>query len=213
LYEIGVGVKEQLNYEGAISMIATYGGIPMEDNVEKTTELQDEGQEQKTYTQAEIADLLQKETDKRVSAALNKQKKDYEKKLSLSGLDEKERATAEKDMRIQELQDQLKQYQVLQNKNEVMKVLGARGLNPAFADLIAIGEDVEEAQARLDTLDKLFKEAVQTAVKQRLATGTPKAGAGSTDEMSTEQFKKMPVAQQNEIYKRNPELVKKLLGQ
>ena len=184
----------------------------MEDNMNTPTGLE-EGQEQpKSYTQEEVAKLLQAEADKRVTAALAKQKKEYEKKLSLSSLDENQRATAEKDMRIQELQDKLNQYQILQNKNEVMKVLGARGLNPAFADLIAIGEDVEEAQARLDTLDKLFKDAVQTEVKKRLATGTPKVGAGSTDEMTADQFKKLSVAQQNEIYKRNPDLVKKLLG-
>lgn len=184
----------------------------MEDNQNTNTELQTEGQEQaKTYTAEEVAKMLQSESDKRVTAALAKQKKDYEKKLSLSGLDENQRATAEKDMRIQELQEKVNQFQILQNKNEVMKVLSARGLNAQFADLIAIGEDVEEAQARLDTLDKLFKEAVQTEVKKRLATGTPKVGA-PTDELTADKFKSLTVAQKSEIYRTNPDLYKKLIG-
>lgn len=40
-------------------------------------------QETKTYTQEEVLKLLQSEADKRVNQALAKQKKEYEKKLSL----------------------------------------------------------------------------------------------------------------------------------
>ena len=50
---------------------------------------------------------------------------------------------------------------VAQNKTEITKVLSARGLDARFADLIEIGDDVEEAQARIDSLDKLFKLAVR----------------------------------------------------
>lgn len=182
----------------------------MEDNLNTPTGLE-EGQDKATYTADEVAKMLQSEADKRVTAALAKQKKDYEKKLSLSNLDEKERAAAEKDMRIQELQEKVTQFQILQNKNEVMKVLGARGLNPAFADLIAIGEDVEEAQARLETLDKLFKDAVQAEVKKRLATGTPKVGAPS-DELTKEKFKDLSIVEKTELFRNNPDLYKKLKG-
>jgi hypothetical protein len=48
-------------------------------------------------------------------------------------------------MKIQELEEKLKEFNTLQTKNEVIKVLNSRGLNPAFADLIAIGEDAEDA--------------------------------------------------------------------
>ena len=58
--------------------------------------------EVKTYTQEEVLALLQSETDKRVTQALNTQKKKYEKQLSLSKLDGDERAKAEKDNRIAE---------------------------------------------------------------------------------------------------------------
>ena len=51
--------------------------------------------------------LLQSETDKRVTAALKTQQKKYEKQLSLSKLDGDERAKAEKDNRIAELEEQL----------------------------------------------------------------------------------------------------------
>lgn len=182
-------------------------------NNNNSVELQQEGQQEevKTYTQEEVNELLQREADRRVTSALSKQKAKYEKELSLSKLDEQARGVAEKDMRIQELENQLKEYTLLQNKNEVMKVLNARGLNTSFADLIEIGEDVKEAQARIDTLDKLFKEAVAAEVKKRLAAGTPKVGTGtSAEEMTPEKFKKLTLAQRSELYQNNPELYKRL---
>ena len=64
----------------------------------------------KTFTEEEVLKLLQSEGDRRVTQALEKQKKKYEKEISLSKLDEDARASAEKDMKIQELQEQLKEF-------------------------------------------------------------------------------------------------------
>ena len=180
-----------------------------EDN--KTTELE-EGQEQeetKTYTQQEVAELLQREADRRVTQALAKQKKEYDKKISLSALDEKERTESEKDRRLAELEETVKNFTKLQNKNEVMKVLATRGLNTQFADIIEIGEDIEEAQKKIDTLDKLFKAAVAEEVKKRLAGHSPATGS-NTAALTKDDFNKMTLAQQAKLFKENPELYKKL---
>ena len=182
----------------------------MEENINLETAEQGQEEEKKTYTEEEVMSLLQKESDRRVSSALKKQAKDYEKKLSLSKLDEQERATAEKDMRIQELTEKLAQYEIEKNKSELKSVLSSRGLSAEFADLIQISEDLEESQARIDTLDRLFKQAVAEEVKRRLATGKPTVGTGSADELSREKFKKMSLTERNELYRDNPELYKKL---
>ena len=184
----------------------------IDNSADKQPEQAEQQNEQKTYTQDEVLKLLQSESDRRVTQALAKQQKKYEKQLSLSNLDEAERTKAEKDMRIQELEEQLKEFTILQNKNEVIKVLTARNLNPAFADLIAIGDDLEEAQNRIASLDKLFKAAVQDEVKKRLAGGVPKAGLSTSDEITPEKFKKMTLAQKSELYRNNPELFEKLTG-
>ena len=42
-----------------------------------STELENEGQQEKTYTEDEVREMLQRETDRRVSSALKKQEKDY----------------------------------------------------------------------------------------------------------------------------------------
>ena len=182
----------------------------MEEKINLETAEQGQEEEKKTYTEEEVMSLLQKESDRRVSSALKKQAKDYEKKLSLSKLDEQERATAEKDMRIQELTEKLAQYEIEKNKSELKSVLSSRGLSAEFADLIQISEDLEESQARIDTLDRLFKQAVAEEVKRRLATGKPTVGTGSADELSREKFKKMSLTERNELYRDNPELYNKL---
>lgn len=182
------------------------------ENIENTTELHNEGQEtEKTFTQNEVNELLQRESDRRVSQALAKQKKEYEKKLSLSNLDENQRAVAEKDNRISELEEQLKEFRTIQAKNEVIKVLDARGLSPKFADLIAIDDDIEAAQSRIEALDTLFKKSVQDEVKRRLATPTPKVG-GNEGEINADAFKKLSIKERQELSTHNPDLYKKLAG-
>ena len=180
--------------------------------VETTTENNDTT-EPKTYTQEEVMALLQSETDKRVTAALKTQQKKYEKQLSLSKLDGDERAKAEKDNRIAELEEQLQQFQIEKNKSELKSVLGSRGLSAEFADIIVISDDIEASQANIDKLDKLFKQAVTAEVEKRLAGNAPKGnGSNITGEVTKEQFKNMSLSQQAALYKDNKELYLKLIN-
>ena len=160
----------------------------------------------KSYTQEEVIKLLQSETDKRVSAALKKQQAKYEKQLSLSKLDGNEREKAEKDNRIAELEEQLAAFQIERNKSELKSVLGSRGLSAEFADIISISDDLEEAQANIDKLDKLFKAAVKAEVEKRLAGSAPKGnGGGTSAEITKESIKKMSIAELNALSIENPE--------
>ena len=180
-------------------------------NVDETLE-DSAAPEVKTYTQEEVLELLQKESDKRVSQALKTQAKKYEKQLSLSKLDGDERAKAEKDNRIAELEEQLAQFQIERNKSELKSVLSSRGLSAEFADIISIGDDIEAAQANIDKLDKLFKAAVKTEVEKRLAGNAPKSGRGNESEITKESAKNMSVAEMNELAINNPELFNKLFS-
>ena len=175
-------------------------------------EQQAEEQEVKTYTQEEVLELLQRESDKRVSQALKTQQKKYEKQLSLSKLDGEERAKAEKDAEIAELREQLAQFQIERNRSELKSVLSSRGLSAEFADIIAINDDIEASQANIDKLDKLFKAAVKAEVEKRLAGNAPKGNGGTATEITKESAKKMTMAQLNELANSNPELFEKLFN-
>lgn len=176
----------------------------VETAAEETTEV-------RTFTLEEVNSLLQSETDKRVNQALAKQKKQYEKQLSLSKLDGDERAKAEKDNRIAELEEQLAAFQVERNRSELKSVLGSRGLSAEFADIINISDDIEASQANIDKLDKLFKAAVKAEVEKRLAGSAPKGNTSSiSNDMTVEAFNKLPLSQQAAIANNNPELYKRL---
>lgn len=184
----------------------------MEENLNNTSvETETQEEEVKTFTAEEVAKLIQSETDKRVSAALKTQEKKYQKQLSLAQLDGDERAKAEKDNRIAELEEQLAKYQIEANKSELKSVLSSRGLSAEFADIINIGEDIEQAQANIDTLDKLFKAAVKAEVEKRLASNSPK-GNTSSAEITKDSAKKMSMAQLNKLAETQPELFNKLFN-
>lgn len=187
------------------------------DNQETTIVNENENQTEdtgaKTYTKEEVMALLQSETDKRVTAALKTQEKKFAKQLSLSKLDDDAREKAEKDERIKELEEMLRDRDIANNKSELKSVLSARGLSAEFADIITITDDIEESQAKIDVLDKLFKAAVKTEVERRLAAsgGTPKGNTTTnTGEITKEQFKKMSLSQQAQLAKDAPEVYKKL---
>lgn len=179
----------------------------------EATEVQNaaaEGETVKTYTQEEVMQLLQAETDRRVTAALKTQQKKYEKQLSLSKLDGDAREKAEKDNRIAELEEMLAQMNIANNKSELKSVLASRGLSAEFADIINITDDIEQSQANIDKLDKLFKAAVKAEVEKRIAGRAPKGNGGAAAEITKDSIKTMSVAQLNELATKNPELFAKL---
>lgn len=169
--------------------------------------------EAKTYTQEEVLALLQSETDKRVTAALKTQQKKFDKQLSLSKLDDNAREKAEKDARIQELEEMLRDRDIANNKSELKSVLGARGLSAEFADIITITDDIEESQAKIDVLDKLFKAAVKAEVEKRLAGSVPKGNVSSNSGTPTKaDIMKMSIAEQQKFKNANPQLYKSIFN-
>ncbi len=180
-------------------------------NTTTTTETT-EAQEQETYTKEELLALIQSESDRRVTQALDTQRKKYEKQLSLSKLDGEEREKAEKDNRIAELEEQLAAFQIEKNKSELKSVLSSRGLSAEFADILSISDDIAASQANIDKLDKLFKAAVKAEVEKRLAGNTPPGGKNGDKEITKETAKKMSMAELNELASTNPELFAQLFN-
>lgn len=188
--------------------------VNTESQVEEINTSNTDTESEKTYTKEEVMALLQQEADRRVSSALKKQQAKYEKQLSLSKLDGDEREKAMKDNRIAELEQQLAEFQIEKNRSELKSVLSSRGLSAEFADIIHIPDDIEDAQANIDRLDKLFKAAVKAEVEKRLAASgnTPKGNGGNADTITKEDVKKMSIAQLNELAKTNPELFEEVFG-
>ena len=164
--------------------------------------------EAKTYTEEEVQALLQSEGDRRVTEALKK--RDKKDKASLEVLNKERQETKDKDDRIADLEKRLNDYEALQQKTEIMSVLAERKLDSRFIDVINIGADAEENLEVIDKLQNIIKAQVDSEVKARLAaTGTTIVDGQRVESMTKEEFDKLTLAQQAEIFKTRPELYKK----
>ena len=108
-----------------------------------------ENQVEKTYTEKDVMELLQRETDRRVTAALKKQQASFETKMAeaekLRSMDESQRKDYEYNQKVAELEQREKEFNLAQNKLEASKVLANRGLPVAFVDYIAFQQYVLDA--------------------------------------------------------------------
>lgn len=167
-----------------------------------------------TLTMEEALKMVQSETDKRVTAALAKQRKEYEKRLSLSSLSETERLSAEKDQRIQELTEQLSELAAFKARASVMDELGKRNLPVAFADCIQIDADPERAEdnlKRIGALEAAFRKGVEEGVKAQLAgKGAPATAQITNPTLTREQYLKLSLAEKAALAQTNPELYRQL---
>lgn len=186
----------------------------MEENTNTTVETgAEENQAVKTYTQEEVDKLLQQETDRRVTSALKKQQQKFENERAeaekLRDMDEAQKKEYEFQKRVAELEAKEKEFALTQNKLSASKVLADRGLPVQFVDYI-VAEDAETMMTNINDFEKAWKAALADAVNARLATPAPKGSSVSQTGMTKEQFAKLTVSQQAELYKTNPELYKQM---
>lgn len=167
----------------------------------------------KTYTEEEVQKLLQQEGDRRVTSALKKQQQRFETQMAeaekLRNMDTQQRQEYEFEQRVKELEAREKEFNLAQNKLEATKVLANRGLPVEFVDYV-VADEAEEMMSRIETFDKAFKAAVADAVSKRIAGSTPRTTTAQQTGMTKEEFSKLPIAQQSEIYRTNPTLYKQL---
>lgn len=171
------------------------------------------GDAPKTYTEEEVQALLQQEGDRRVSSAQKKWQKDLENKMAeaekLKNMDESQRREYEYEQKLRELEDRERDFAITQNKLEATKVLANRHLPVEFVDYI-VAEDAETMMNNITTFEKMFNSAVADAVANKIASPAPKTGSAKQTGLTREEFKKLSISQQAEIYRTNPELYKQL---
>ena len=172
-----------------------------------------EGSVEKTYTESEVQALLQSESDRRVSSALKKQQKEFETKMAeaekLKAMDENQRKEYEYTQKLQELEQTQREFTVAQNKLEATKVLANRELPIEFVDYI-VAEDADTMMENINTFERAFKAAVADAVAKKIASPAPKGGSVKQTGMTKEEFRKLSVAQQSELFRTNPELYRQM---
>ena len=173
----------------------------------------EQGQENKTYTQEEVNELLQREADRRVSEALKKQAKKNEEKVreaeKLAKMNEEEKYRYELEQREKAIEEKEKALALAENKNEASKILAEKGLSLSLVDFV-VAEDAETMNTNISLLDKAFKQSVKAEVEKRLGSSTPKKNLPPDQAITKDVFKKMSLREQAELSKNNPDLYKSL---
>lgn len=170
----------------------------------------------KTYTQAELDALLQAETDRRITAAQKKWEKSTEYKLKeaekLSKMSEEERNKA----KIEELQAELikrdKEVSLRENKISCITEMEKRNIPTQLVDFI-VSDDADIMLENLNKFEKSLKKLVNDEVNKRISGTNPKAGITNTDTLTKEAFKKLSLAEQNELYKSDKDKYMSLIKQ
>lgn len=196
-------------------------------NMENTATTEEVGAEETTatnetltLTKEELASMLQKETDKRVSSALKTAKskweaeigtkmdshlKDYEKRAQMTPEQIQQADLASK---FQMLEAKEKEYQTMIRKNEISTKLNERKLSTVLTDFV-YDEDMEVVEQRITTLEQLVLGMVNEEVEKRIGSAAPKASINSAT-LDREKFRKLSLAERNQLFLSNPTLYKQL---
>ena len=170
----------------------------------------------KTYTQEEVDKLLQQEGDRRVTEALKKAEKKNQDKVKeaqrLAQMNEQEKYEYQLQQREEAIKAKEKELSLAENKNEASKILAEKGISLSLVDFV-VADDADTMKANIDLLDKAFKASVKAEVEKRLGSNNPKKNLQSEGSITKEQFRKMNIAQQSELFKTNPDLYKRLVAE
>lgn len=170
-------------------------------------------QQQETDTTEKI-ELTEKELqsmiDKRVSQALATQKQKLEEANKLANMSAEERREAEYQEKIKALEEREAKLARAELMTELTKQLSEKNLPVESANFL-IGKDADATSANLKAFEKMFNKAVSAQVAQQLGGNAPQASTNETGAITKEQFSKMTLAQQSQLYRDNPELYNSLV--
>lgn len=144
------------------------------------------GADEKKYSDADL--------DKIINQKFAKWQKDQEKAVSeakkLASMTEQEKAEHERDEFKKELEALKKANNMAEMGKQARKMLNEDGINiPDDLVNLIIAEDAETTKDTVQQFSKLFKAAVQDAVKEALKGKTP--GTGSSGTITKEQIMKI----------------------
>lgn len=195
------------------------------ENVNKNneeTKVEDKGAAEETlnFTKEELDLFLQKESDKRVSSALNTAKakweaeigtkmdshlKDYEKRAQMTP---EQLQAMDLESKFKALEEKEKQYETMTKKMEINNILSGKGLSTVLTDFV-YDDDVEVVEQKIATLEQLVLGMVNEEVEKRIGNTRPGANI-NTDGMDKDAFKKLSISERTELFKKDPELFKQL---
>ena len=186
----------------------------VEPEIEQASGQEEEKTTEKTFTQSQLDEIIQKEKAKAKRSA----EKEYQAKMDeaekLRKMNEVQKAEYEQEKQrsyIAELEAKINRSGL---EREASKMLSEGGI--AVDDKIlglVVKDTAEKTQEAVDSFVALVNELADKKVGEKLKGKTPKKMEDTTaGEITKEQFNKMGYQSRNELLQNNPELYRKLKG-
>lgn len=178
----------------------------------------------KTFTEEDVKKMVQSESDRAVTKALQTAKEKWEADFLKKQEEEKKRkslpAADRKTIELQEkeqaLENKLAELARKELHYEAKDVMAEEGLPVEFAQYL-LAENLETTQERITEFKNLWEDAIARATDEQLRQTTPKSAVKPASEVSYEQFVQMDAGERGDFYDRNQALYqqysKRLRGQ
>lgn len=193
---------------------------------EETVEQKTDDQEPKTYTQEELDMLLQAETDRKVSKALETSKAKWEEEFQakleaekseaekLASMSAEERAKAEFEQEKEEWLKEKNSFEKEKMKLEATKLLDAEGMPISFVEYV-VGDTAEQVTENIKVFKDAWTTALDSAITERLKGKSPDNSSLQNKDivnMTKEEFGKLPYKERSRMLQIDPEILSKLKG-
>lgn len=144
------------------------------------TEVVEEGKQDggRTFTLADISKMLTAERAKWESEQAEAVEKARSEGERLAKLSKDQRAKEEEQKRLDAIAEREKAVAEKEMRLETQTLLAEKGLPADFTNVV-LAATAEEVKANIDSLQSIFDKAVETRVNERLTQETPRTGNGT----------------------------------
>ena len=178
----------------------------------ETVDTQETTEADKTFTQDELNHIVQE----RVQRAVAKAQKDAEDKIKqaqsegerLAKLTKDERAKEEEAKRLADLEAREKAIAVKELRIETQSLLSDEGLPIEFLDVV-MADTAESVKDNIASIRKVFDEAVEKRVNERLTQDKPRRGATAGAMSKAEILAVKDASERQKLIAENLELFRK----
>lgn len=182
-----------------------------EKNTKAETGAENQGGGEKTYTQAEVERMIQSEADKRVTQALETQRKKMAEAEKLAGMSAEDKLKYEYQQKLDELNQREAELNHKEMLAETVKQLAEKKLPAAAADFL-VALDADTTNDNIKKFEKMFNDAITAEIKSKMGGSAPSTSSVESGGITKEQFSKMTLAQRSELLKNDPDIFNALCG-
>ena len=191
-----------------------------EQNVQETSQEQTSEQQEKMFTQSEVArivkDRVKRSEDKMRSQlfeeAKSKVKAEQDEAKKLEEMNATQRRKYEDQKRDEELEQLRAKVQRQEMEQTAMGILKEKGISvdQDVLDLV-VADTAEKTSERIDKFAELVESKAREIRRQDFSTGTPKQSGSGEKAVTLDDFKKMAYPERLELKKNQPDLYQELV--